>query len=47
LSASRKRDSSPPEAIGLHPELDAVDALRPRRLRVGFDLRHEFCAFEF
>ena len=57
FSASRKRDSSPPEAtfisgpglvpgIGLHPELDAVEALRARRGLVGLDLGHEFCALE-
>ena len=32
--------------IGLHPEFDAVEALRPRRLRIGLDLRHELGAFE-
>ena len=58
MSASRNRDSSPPDAtfiigpglgagIGLHPELDAVDALRTRRIGVGLDLGHEFGAFEF
>src|SRR6202000_2516769 len=57
LSASKKRDSSPPEAtfisgarlgagIGLHPELDAVEPLRPRRLLVALHLGHEFRALQ-
>jgi hypothetical protein len=33
--------------IGLHPELDAVDALRPRRVRVGFDLVMNFARSSF
>ncbi len=32
--------------VGLHPELDAVEALRSRRTLVGLDLGHEFCALE-
>ena len=31
--------SRPRARIGLHPELDAIEALRPRRAAIGLDLR--------
>ena len=39
--------SRPGAGIGLHPELDAIEPLRPRRGRIRIDLGHEFCALEF
>ena len=36
----------PGARIGLHPELDPVEALRPRRIGIAVDLRREFRAIE-
>ncbi len=36
----------PGARIGLHPELDAVDTLRPRRAGIALDLRRELGALE-